>query len=224
MLTEKNMLCAWHCMCVLPKYRGVSACMRMHNACIFRDLQKTKSRKWYQQIKKVTKSGRSELRLNINGVQDDDEKGKADAVNDIFTNVSAHVPLWILLSYLLICQPKTLHLSCTPGKFTLRKSTPQNQGDLIRFLVKLWRNLYMWSIISKGTLRSAVNIMYYGPLKFDKVKNLIQGQISNSDINSTFIVYLINLIMFLHQNHTINELKLKMKMSYHTEVNMVTVT
>ena len=37
------------------------------------------------------------------------------------------------------CQPKILPLDCTPGKFTLswRKSTPQNLGDLIRFLVKL---------------------------------------------------------------------------------------
>ena len=35
MLTEKNMLCAWHCMCVLPKkYRGVCAYMQVYNACI----------------------------------------------------------------------------------------------------------------------------------------------------------------------------------------------
>ena len=63
-----------------------------YHANRIRDLQKTESRKWYQQIKKVTKSGRSELRLNIPGVQDDDEKGKADAVNEMFTKVSAHVP------------------------------------------------------------------------------------------------------------------------------------
>ena len=63
-----------------------------YHANRIRDLQKTESRKWYQQIKKVTKSGRSELRLNVPGVQDDDEKGKADAVNDMFAKVSAHVP------------------------------------------------------------------------------------------------------------------------------------
>ena len=46
-----------------------------------------------QVTKQVTKSGRSELRLNIPGVQDDDEKGNhADAVNDMFIKVSAHVP------------------------------------------------------------------------------------------------------------------------------------
>ena len=62
-----------------------------YHANRIRDLQKTESRKWYQQIKKVTKSGRSELRLNVPGVLDDDEKGKADAVND--------------------CLPKYLHMS-----------------------------------------------------------------------------------------------------------------
>ena len=64
-----------------------------YHANRIRDLQKkTESRKWYQQIKKVTKSGRLELRLNVPGVQDDDEKGKADAVNDMFAKVSTHVP------------------------------------------------------------------------------------------------------------------------------------
>ena len=41
--------------------------------------------------------------------------------------------------------------------------------------------------------------MRYGPLKFDKVKNLIHGQTSNFEIHCTFEEYLINLAMFLHQ-------------------------
>ena len=63
-----------------------------YHANRIRGLQKTESRKWYQQIKKVTNSGKSELRLDIPGVCVDDEKGKADAVNDMFAKVSAHVP------------------------------------------------------------------------------------------------------------------------------------
>ena len=40
----------------------------------------------------MTNASRSELRLDIPGIQDDDEKGKGNAVNIMFAKVSAHVP------------------------------------------------------------------------------------------------------------------------------------
>ena len=46
-----------------------------YHANRIRDLQKTEPRKWYHQTQKVAKSGRPELRLNVLGVQDDEEKG-----------------------------------------------------------------------------------------------------------------------------------------------------
>ena len=110
-----------------------------YHANRIRDLQKTESRKWYQQIKKVTKSGRSELRLNIPGVQDDDEKGKADAVNDMFTKVSAHVPPLNTAELPAYLPAKGPPPQLYPWEVysELKKINPQNQGDLIRFLVKL---------------------------------------------------------------------------------------
>ena len=73
----------------------------------------------------------SELRLDILGVQEDDEKGKA-AVNNMFAKVSAHVPpLNVAMQiYLPIYQPKTQLFNCTTGMSTLRwkKRTLPNQG------------------------------------------------------------------------------------------------
>ena len=46
---------------------------------------------------------RKELRLHITGVQDNGEKGKADAVNDMFTNVSAR--FWEVYSELKKINP-----------------------------------------------------------------------------------------------------------------------
>ena len=49
--------------------------------------------------------------------------------------------------------------------------------------------LHMWPIISKGTTRSAVNIMYMDLWSLTKSKYLIRGQVLNFDINPTFEVY-----------------------------------
>lgn len=56
-----------------------------------RMLQKTEPRKWHQQIKNVTNNRKSELRIDIPGIDEDDHVGKANAINNMFTNVSAHI-------------------------------------------------------------------------------------------------------------------------------------
>ena len=88
----------------------------------------------------------SELRLDILGVQEDDEKGKA-AVNNMFAKVSAHVPpLNVAMQiYLPTYQPKTQLFNCTTGMSTLRwkKKNLAKSGGLTKFLAKLSRSLHM---------------------------------------------------------------------------------
>ena len=95
-----------------------------------RDLQKTESRKWYQQIKKVAKYGMSKLRLNVPGVHDDDERFKTNAVSGIFAKVSTHVPLLNTAKLPAYLPAKDPPLNCTPGEFTLswRKINPIKSG------------------------------------------------------------------------------------------------
>ena len=57
-----------------------------------RNLQKSQSRKWYQEFRKITNTGKTELKINIPGIDDIDGIGKANYINNIFTDVSAHVP------------------------------------------------------------------------------------------------------------------------------------
>lgn len=72
--------------------REVEKAKITYHANRIRDLQKTDPRKWHQQIKKVTNSSTCELRLDVPGIDDGDDKGIANAINSMFANVSAHVP------------------------------------------------------------------------------------------------------------------------------------
>ena len=60
------------------------------------------------------------LRLDIPGVEDDDLKGKANAVNNMFAKVSAHIPSLIvanLAAYLPADLPKFQHILKTLSDF-----------------------------------------------------------------------------------------------------------
>ena len=51
-----------------------------------------KPRKWHTEMKKkVTKATNLDLKLNVPGVGHEDEKGKANAINDMFTSVSSGI-------------------------------------------------------------------------------------------------------------------------------------
>ena len=102
-----------------------------YHATKIQGLQNTEPRKWYQQIKRVTNSSRSELRLDIPGVQEDDEKGKADAVNNMFAKVLiAHVPLLNVanLPAYLPAKDPVLHLYPWDVYHELKKINPTKLG------------------------------------------------------------------------------------------------
>ena len=65
--------------------------------------------------------------------------------------------------------------------------------------------------------RLALNTMCYGPLTLNKLKEHVPGRIANFHINFTFEVYLIVSLLKLYNKCLQSEL------SYHTEVNTVTV-
>ena len=108
-----------------------------YHAFRIQGIQNTEPRKWYQQTKKVTNYSRSELRLGIPGVKEDDEKGKADAVNNKFTKVSTHVP--------------PLNVANVPVYLPSKDPVPQiytwdvysELKNLTKFLAKLSRSLHM---------------------------------------------------------------------------------
>ena len=72
--------------------REVEKAKKTYHTSRIRDLQKTEPRKWHNEIKKVTNNTRVELRLDVPGVDDRDEKGKANAINEMFAGVSAGIP------------------------------------------------------------------------------------------------------------------------------------
>ena len=57
-----------------------------------RNLQKSQPRKWYQEFRKITNTGKTELKINIPGIDDSDGIDKANYINNMFADVSAHVP------------------------------------------------------------------------------------------------------------------------------------
>ena len=59
-----------------------------YHANRIRNLQKTEPKKWHQQIKVVTNSSKAKLSLDIPGIDDFDIKGKANAINTKFAQVS----------------------------------------------------------------------------------------------------------------------------------------
>ena len=71
--------------------REVIKAKKSYHADRIRVLQETNPRKWHQQIRVITNNTKSELRLNIPGINEDDCAGKANAVNNLFVNVSAHI-------------------------------------------------------------------------------------------------------------------------------------
>ncbi|XP_072050129.1 uncharacterized protein [Amphiura filiformis] len=72
--------------------REVEKAKISYHANRVRHLQKAEPRKWYQELKKITNSTKKDLKLNIPGIDDKDGVGKANSINDMFANVSAHVP------------------------------------------------------------------------------------------------------------------------------------
>ena len=54
-----------------------------------RSPQKTEPKEWHQQIKFVTNAKKSKLSLDIPGIDDTDARGKANAINTKFAQVSA---------------------------------------------------------------------------------------------------------------------------------------
>ena len=62
-----------------------------------RILQQTNPRKWHQQIKSMTGNTKSELRIPVQGVSDDDHVTIANTINDQFVKVSFNIPLLILV-------------------------------------------------------------------------------------------------------------------------------
>ena len=57
-----------------------------------RILQQTNPRKWHQQIKSMTGNTKSELRIPVQGVSDDDHITIANTINDQFVKVSSNIP------------------------------------------------------------------------------------------------------------------------------------
>ena len=72
--------------------REIEQAKQTYHASKIRDLQKANPRKWHMEIKKVTNNNGAELRLDVPGVDDADEKGKANAINNMFAGISAHIP------------------------------------------------------------------------------------------------------------------------------------
>ena len=54
-------------------------------------LQQTNPRKWHQQIKSMTHNTKSELRIPVQGVSDDDHVTIANTINDQFVKVSSNI-------------------------------------------------------------------------------------------------------------------------------------
>ena len=84
-----------------------------YNAERVRDLQKTEPRKWHQRIKGMLNSTVSDLHMNIPGIDSNNHKDMANAINTKFVSVSSHIePLNIstLPAYLPVDDtPPTLH-------------------------------------------------------------------------------------------------------------------
>ena len=86
------------------------------NAERVKDLQKTEPRKWHQRIKCMLNSTVSDLHMNIPGIDSNNHKDMANAINTKFVSVSSHIePLNIstLPAYLPVYP-----LLCLLGRFT----------------------------------------------------------------------------------------------------------
>ena len=73
-----------------------------------RILQQTNPRKCHQQIKSMTGNTKSELRIPVQGVSDDDHVNIANTINDQFVKVSSNIPpldLGVLEAYLPAKEP-----------------------------------------------------------------------------------------------------------------------
>ena len=62
-----------------------------YNAERVRDLQKTEPRKWHQRIKCMLNSTVSDLHMNIPGIDSNNHKDMANAINTKFVSVSSHI-------------------------------------------------------------------------------------------------------------------------------------
>ena len=64
--------------------REINKAKISYHAERIRSLQKTEPRKWYQQIKIVTNNSKSDLKVSVPGVDEEDNSGKANAINICF--------------------------------------------------------------------------------------------------------------------------------------------
>ena len=92
----------------------------------------------------MTGNTKSELRIPVQEVSDDDHVTTANTINDQFVKVSSNIPLLILFSRLSY-QPKNPHHHSILGMCTLssEKSNPPKQLAQMEFHPNLWKNLLM---------------------------------------------------------------------------------
>ena len=81
----------------------------------------------------MTNSTKTEVRLDVPGVADDDEKGKVNAINDMFAGVSAGVPPlnYAKLPAYLPAQDHHPQLYPRDVNAEYKKVNPKKQGVLI---------------------------------------------------------------------------------------------
>ena len=107
-----------------------------YHANRIRNLQKTEPKKWHQQIKVVTNSSKTKLSLDIPGIEDSDIKGKANAINTKFAQVSNGLdPLDFskLPAYLPAEEPPQLwEVLAELGKLKAAKSAGPDQIPLLK--------------------------------------------------------------------------------------------
>ncbi len=110
--------------------REVEKAKQSYYTSRIRNLQKVEPRKWHSEIKKVTKSCQAELKLDVPGVDDHDEKGKADAINSMFASVSDGIPPLDVseLPSFLPAQAPPPHLHPWEVYAELKKINPNKSG------------------------------------------------------------------------------------------------
>ena len=151
-------------------HREVEKAKKACHTSRIRGLQKSEPRKWHTEIiiiikkKKVTKSTKMDLKLDALCVDHEDEKGKANATNDMFTSVSAGIPSLNyaeLPAYLPVQDPPP-HLYPWEAYAELKKVNPTKSGgpDMIpakiikefayELSLPLYQNWYSNSSFAEG--------------------------------------------------------------------------
>ncbi|XP_072051828.1 uncharacterized protein [Amphiura filiformis] len=138
--------------------REITKAKLTYHAQRIRSLQKTEPRKWHQQIKIVTNNNKSELRVSVPGVADDDSTGKANTINNMFASVSAHIEPLVLakLPAYLPAKNPVPHLYPWDVYSELKKVNPSKAGGPDGFKPQLVREFaYELSIPLTDILNSS---------------------------------------------------------------------